>query len=523
MLQIRLILILTSAVYTCALTAQTQPEIQWSKPYKINPSYRLYQVVGDSSEAYVYFEKQAMTLFKGPRQSVLVDHHSKSTGTERLQDLSLQYKKKQMRLAEVQINNGQLYNLSTFYNEGQRKRYLFVQQAHRVKMTPTGKPEILTDVTVNNLDQGQFHMEFAPDSSRMVVIADDGAKSKEKARIKVHVFNSSFEPLWQRQITLPYAGDEFDIKDVAVDLQGRVFVLGIRDPGGSFLRPEREPTFEYVLLMFSEDGTDQNRTAIRAKDRFINDLVLAPQPDGNMRLVGLFSSDRRQNVRGVYSALFDTYSNQLLDPTYQNFSFDIRTKDLGYIGRKRADRTESESDEERMAELSNYHIERTHRLADGSLVLLAEQQIIDTRTQYDAMGRWRTVTMYYYNDIVVFKISPQGQLEWTSVVPKTQVQVSNYGQLGFSSFDMAEGLFILFNDSESGYMTNTNSVALVQIDLLDGTVLAHTDLTQGMRRPMIMSRTVFRQDMHELVVPVLIGQEYRVARIQLSGSVMKAQ
>jgi hypothetical protein len=96
---------------------------------------------------------------------------------------------------------------------------------------------------------------------------------------------------------------------------------------------------------------------------------------------------------------------------------------------------------------------------------------------------------YYYDDIIAFRISTDGQLIWQKRIPKSQVSTNDYGEFSsYCSFQSDSSLNFIFNDNQRNYddfgiydrtennyysfnlSKKNNAVALVKIDLNSGEI-----------------------------------------------------
>ncbi|MEL7003934.1 MAG: hypothetical protein AAFN93_14525, partial [Bacteroidota bacterium] len=103
-------------------------------------------------------------------------------------------------------------------------------------------------------------------------------------------------------------------------------------------------------------------------------------------------------------------------------------------------------------ELYEYDLDRIILRGDGGAILIGEQYYIKTVTSSytDVNGtfRNRSITYYYYNDIIAINISPSGEIEWAEKIRKEQTTSSDGGF--YSSYAMAvvkNKLYFIFNDN----------------------------------------------------------------------------
>ncbi len=126
---------------------------------------------------------------------------------------------------------------------------------------------------------------------------------------------------------------------------------------------------------------------------------------------------------------------------------------------------------EKGSEMENFYLDNIVPRNDGGILLIGEQYYVTTSTYRDMYGYWYTINYYHYDDVIITSISPDGKVEWSSVVYKRQVS-DNPGQLSY--FDMVTGefLYLFYEYREKGESIN---IYYQPVDML-GTV--------GKRKPM---------------------------------------
>ncbi len=78
----------------------------------------------------------------------------------------------------------------------------------------------------------------------------------------------------------------------------------------------------------------------------------------------------------------------------------------------------------------------------------------------DGLENIRTTTHYYYNDIIVISIDPEGQIEWTEKIAKRQHTVNDFGY--YSSYALA------IDDDKMNFIFNDNIKNLVSSAMTKG-------------------------------------------------------
>lgn len=155
-------------------------------------------------------------------------------------------------------------------------------------------------------------------------------------------------------------------------------------------------------------------------------------------------------VRGAFFMSLDPDSKAILHESYKEFSDDFITQYMTPKEEEKAKKKAEKKDEE--LQLFEYDLDEIIRREDGGAVLVGEQYFMYTRTVCTSTQNGgqtcRTIYHYVYNDIIVVNISPEGDIEWASTVPKRQHTANDGGY--FSSYALEvrdENLYFIFNDN----------------------------------------------------------------------------
>ena len=127
---------------------------------------------------------------------------------------------------------------------------------------------------------------------------------------------------------------------------------------------------------------------------------------------------------------------------------------------------EENNDNRRAPELFRYSLDELVLRSDGGALLVAEQYFVEEINRIDPYGfgyystfnrTYRPDFIYYYNDIIVVNIRPDGEVEWASRIPKQQVSQNDGGY--FSSYAMSivrDKIFFVYNDDYRNFDANRN-------------------------------------------------------------------
>lgn len=218
---------------------------------------------------------------------------------------------------------------------------------------------------------------------------------------------------------------------------------------------QEEGLFKTKLILVSSHlyyGTDSEiHHALLNNDAsdVVTELELVENDKSTLFVHGFYrkmSHDQIDNkIHGVFFKSFD-YTLTLNNESYKEFNTRILLMGL----------TEEEVRKQREEmSLNDYVIRNTFiDTTQQALYGLAEQFYRIEESYPDARGYLKTVTSYYYNDILAYRINFNGKIEWIEKAPKFQVSNTDKGYyLGYFSYLNADGnLVVIYNDNTANYL-----------------------------------------------------------------------
>ncbi|HRF82482.1 MAG TPA: hypothetical protein PL070_20650, partial [Flavobacteriales bacterium] len=213
---------------------------------------------------------------------------------------------------------------------------------------------------------------------------------------------------------------------------------------------EGKAAYNYHLITFSSSG-DQTDNAIASGDRFLQDLTISlDDGDGPILCGGFYGNKGANKVRGAFFMSLDPRTKAVLHESYKEFSDDFITQYMTAKEEEKAKKKAAKKDED--LQMFEYDLDEIIRREDGGAVLVGEQYYMYTTTvcttTQNGGQSCRTVYHYIYNDIIVVNISPEGDIEWASTVPKRQHTTNDGGFFSSYALEVKDSnLYFIFNDN----------------------------------------------------------------------------
>jgi hypothetical protein len=134
-----------------------------------------------------------------------------------------------------------------------------------------------------------------------------------------------------------------------------------------------------------------------------------------------------------------------LDPV----SEDIRSASFTAFTKEFVGQFFSEREMRKERSLTDLYLDKIVLNADSSTTLLGEEYFITEQIVPDlSTGRQTIRNIYHFDNVVVTRIKADGKQAFTVKVPKNQYSYSNDQTCSYVSFVDAQGVSVIFNDSE---------------------------------------------------------------------------
>jgi hypothetical protein len=241
-------------------------------------------------------------------------------------------------------------------------------------------------------------------------------------------------------------------------------------------------------------------------------MAMSSDENGIFTITGIYGEREERAVTGVFHQRLDVKTNTVMQEGFEEFEDDFVTQGWSDKEKRRANRREDNGRGE--PQLYNYIMRDATLKADGSIVGTMEQYYIQIRTTSAGAGGQTTQTYYYYyNDIIAYKINPEGEFDWIEKVRKYQVSANDGGPYSsYESFIDAGKIYFVFNDNIKNYSPDgsflgddrlytanygrrKNVVAIASIDLETGEKERETFFD--------------RADIEALAVPKMFDVDYK--------------
>ncbi len=357
---------------------------------------------------------------------------------------------------------------NVYDNRNDRRILIYRELDSRGKMQPAKE---LTSVPAERKSEGSFEILTSRDSSLMAVYGDIPADRKENEVFKVQVLDRDHNEIWNQSIVLPYTNKYFTVLDQALTNKGELFILGYSEPDRS--KGERKSrnssNKDYKLYRLAKDE-DIVEFDLNLDEKYVSDASIHADYFENMIAIPGFYSDSYEGaMKGAFFFTVNQSNLEVITSNSQAFSKEFM---MNFMSEKRADKGK---------EIGSFDFMHFIRREDGGAVVVAERNFVVVTQHTNANGGFTTHTTYHSHDIIVVNINPEGDIEWSSVVPKKQALGGRYylshmlmvdeNRLHFIYNDNQKNIERYGTDDKLSYMSNVKkSMAIIATVENDGSV-----------------------------------------------------
>jgi hypothetical protein len=347
--------------------------------------------------------------------------------------------------------DGRLIMFTSYPDQTTKRNVLYAQRVNKQSLMPEKNKVKLAEINYegnSRRNSGSFSFRVSNDSSKILVFNTLPYGYNEPQQFGLIVLDKQMNVLWQKDITLPYRDELFDVESFRVDNQGNAYMLGLLYKDKRRDKRRGAPNYEFKVFSYTDGGGSTQAYSVNVPDRFLTDMQIGIRNNGDIVCAGFYSETGKLSIRGTFFLLIDAVTNEIKTRSFKEFDIDFITQNMTEREVEKAKRREEKGGE---VELFEYDLDKLIVRSDGGAMLIGEQYFVQTRTLTQYVGgrpSVQTVSYYYYNDIIMVNINGKGEIDWAVKIPKRQMSVDDGGF--YSSYAMAinrDKIHFIYNDN----------------------------------------------------------------------------
>lgn len=247
---------------------------------------------------------------------------------------------------------------------------------------------------------------------------------------------SDLSKIWNKEVTMPYTEAQMNNIAYAITGDGSIFILTEVFKSGNRQRYSNSdvPNFEIELIEISENGNNVKSSNMSTEGKFVNQIGFFEGKDKTLLLAGYYCKTKSSKVDGVFLIKLNSDGDQENMDAYEIPSEIMKQ----YTSERQQNKIDKQEENGNDVSMKDFYLSDVRVDTDGSIVLTGEKYFSTVR--YSSQTNLSTYT-YYYQEMLLAKINPNGELSYMKKLPKNQIGItqnsSNTGSSRFtsSSFD----------------------------------------------------------------------------------------
>ncbi len=336
---------------------------------------------------------------------------------------------------------------------------------------------------------------------------------------------------------LPYKMNELDVYDHFITNKGNYFMIGKEFSGRNIYTPSitTQGTVLRTRIFSHQKERGLREIPMTELPFFPQDIKFTEEKD-QLLLTGFYAESPGADIRGVFFATLDSETLEIRKVTSSPFSREFI--ETGKAAWEKSYWERVRSNRNRVTNFNNFKILEFQQTKNGEYIVVAEHQEVEARlknSNNENASNEKLDYIYYYEDVLVYKLSKEGELLWVNRIPKSQRSQNDDGKSSSSLVAITDKeVYVLFNDNIRNYDNSTkkyqmedrypfnastgnqNVIGVSFIDLSNGIELRKmVGGRRELRTLFIPKKSIFMPETKELYLYGNINRRHRLGYVKL--------
>jgi hypothetical protein len=317
-------------------------------------------------------------------------------------------------------------------------------------LDPIASPFQLLSVGDNNLYKGSpfFSVQLSDNNQHLAVAAFLTAKKNGFDYLQYKVFDSSFSVEQLGDFEFPSISSKTLYSKSAVSDDGSFYFSYLLYNASISATLTEQIGVEKTTIVYCEKSK-QHAFDLRLDNKKIGQFDCVKR-DSLLLITGTYGEGYTTGVKGFFYQRINTNSKEIEKELFSEFPTELLNEEQLTNRHLAADNKELSTNTR--TEFYNYQFRAIVPLKDSAIIVVAEQVFVNQIHLSDGRGMMQTVRHFYFNNVIIYKLSSDGKLDWFTKVAKEQISSNDYGY--FSSVNVLvkqASLQVFFNDDMSFY------------------------------------------------------------------------
>ena len=370
--------------------------------------------------------------------------------------------------------NGEFYMIYSTWDKEAEREHLFADKIDMTNGSFANNPKelikakkiagVMGEGFYKFSTTGKYKFHFSMDSSFMLVTyrlyTDVKNDAVSRDVIGFYMFDKDLNKVWGNEVRMPYTEEMMDNIDYTVTSNGEAYLLCKVYQGKRVEKKNENPNYHYEVKPIR----------IKLGDKFINNMILAEGFGGEIICAGYYKSDYKTSggtgnkylhTDGCVIAKIDEHDSVLtVSKGFYEFPAEIIKAFEKQSDKNKVDK-QNEKDK---AEAPGLFLRNVVISNDGSITFVGEQFRYVVYTTTSSSGSVSTHERWYYGDIFVMKIGPDGEMAWVKKIPKNQQGAQGRRGMSFKYYWYAGNDYFFYLDNIKNMNLQPTDVPAVHMD-----------------------------------------------------------
>lgn len=454
-----LLIIWISPIYSMA----QQVDISWGPEQKIESDNDRFALIGPDGSGGTYELKEVNSALA--RRSIR--HYNSDGKLINSKKFRIKNEGGTQYFGGILYNKGNMYLITYRFSIRGRINSMCIQEIDPFTLEVSDKVKTLAEAPYRWTPfqfYNQYYLKEVDDKIYVLNVAPE--KEKDGTILCIYVFDRGFNFLWKHCQELETKRKLFQLEEFDVAPDGTVTVLASVFKDKRIKVRQGKPNYKYQFFFISDSGKNFRIRDVALEDKLITDMRFSYLANGDIACAGFYSNKyswtKTNTIAGAFYKSFNSKSTKIKIENYKEFESEFLSKFMG------------EEDAEEGKEIKNIQLYNLQFMNDGSIIVLAEEfnqyqsaftfmwtSRTETSTHVITTTTTTTVktTNFNYNNIVVLKIDPKGNIKWNRMIPKRQKTNSRgIAYVSFAPVIVDDKVYLIYNDNPKNLIENSGRV-----------------------------------------------------------------
>lgn len=324
-----------------------------------------------------------------------------------------------------------------------------------------GQPILLDTTQISFFASNKIYNLLYSEDKQKIAIYKINSKDEQKYIFTCDLFDASLNNLSKYTTTIAMQAHNDFLTEFTLDNSGTIAF--VKASGNS-----ETNNLQNIYLLVKDPGLDQiDIYPVVTEKIYINDIrVKADNLNNHFLVAGFYSKQKRGNIDGLYCALFSKISKQIITSKQTPFNDQLKSN--------------AKSEGASRAAFDDFFLQNIVMRKDGGFAIASESAYSSSHGVYN--NRWDNIygspywsnsnyylygspfgyyypwlnpygglgqsTRYFADNIAVMSFDSSANMEWASVIPKSQYDDNTDNFIGYGTYITSDAVNFLFNEFE---------------------------------------------------------------------------